>query len=115
MKRLFPALLTLALAACATPPAKPRESISMTAIPPTYFDRLSGKTEDTIVYLTPHGDIEKGFSMTEVMNVLGNPSRIITGQQNETWIYNFEGRKRIVVYFLRNKVHEVTDTPKPVD
>ncbi len=61
------------------------------------------------VFSTFFGDIEKGASMADVMEVLGNPSNIHISAENENheiWYY-LSPEETATVYFLNKKVLKV--------
>lgn len=75
---------------------------------PSFFEKIKGIKSKPSVFSTPYGDIEKGASMPEVMNVFGNPRVISFRKEFEVWDYRFNGDKKISVYFLNRKVRNIT-------
>ena len=63
--------------------------------------------KETVTFPTPFGEIEKGYSMVEVMGVLGNPDHVTSSERKEVWSYYFENNQRIFVYFKADKVTRV--------
>jgi outer membrane protein assembly factor BamE (lipoprotein component of BamABCDE complex) len=59
-------------------------------------------------FSTFFGDIEKGYSMADVMEVLGNPNDIYISptDNSELWYYD-STEETVVVYFLSKKVLKV--------
>jgi prepilin-type processing-associated H-X9-DG protein len=60
-----------------------------------------------VTFKVPQGEIEKGSSMSEVMDLLGNPQHIKSYNKTEEWSYQLEGDKRVNVLFLDGQVVEV--------
>jgi len=59
------------------------------------------------IFSTPFGEIQTGYSMSEVMNILGNPHHILSGKETETWYYYLGKDKVFFVDFVNNKVIDV--------
>ena len=61
------------------------------------------KTYKPPTFSTYYGDIEKGFSMAEVMGVLGNPTDIYVIPQDNSEIWYFDLIEETVFVLFRNK------------
>ena len=73
-----------------------------------------GHTQPKITtFETPYGEIQKGSSMVEVMHVLGNPTKIFTTGDGETWYYYYSDNKRVFVYFTGREVTDVKSSEDP--
>ena len=107
MKILVILTAVLFISACASVPQRPTKGVEIRNIEPTYFEKMNGKTDDTIVFATRYGEIAKEASMPEVMGTWGNPSHINIEGAFEVWRYDFEPGKTMFVYFLNNKVQDI--------
>jgi len=90
------------------------EGVERKTKPLTFMDKIKGKTKGDVIFATAYGEIEKGASMPEVMNLLGNPYHINFYQNTETWCYSFGNNKKLFVHFVNGSVVDVKEKEKDI-
>ena len=102
------------LSACAVVNPKPEFGVEERTISPTWYEKMQGYTKESTVFSTAYGDIVKGASMSDVMQLLGNPQDIVTSGGTETWRYYFGPYDNLSVSFINKKVETVLSQDPPV-
>ncbi|MFH1504037.1 MAG: hypothetical protein ABIH08_01410 [Candidatus Omnitrophota bacterium] len=80
---------------------------------PTFLEKFQGKADKPTIICTPYGDIEKGSTVTTVMDIWGTPDYIFSKGKNEVWSYYFEEDECLFVHFFDGKVREIKDEEGP--
>lgn len=69
--------------------------------------------ENQTVFSTPFGQITKGDSMKQVVQVLGKPEKVSHYKRKEVWQYNSTKAGKISVYFEKGNVVDIQSLDRP--
>lgn len=61
-----------------------------------------------IDFVTPYGNIQKGYTLAQVEQILGDPTYAKASKDVDIWYYYFSEDSRLFVYFKDGKVMDVS-------
>jgi len=70
-------------------------------------------SQEGVSFWTPSGNINEGYSMAEVVAILGHPQQVDTRGRFELWEYNFNKQKKLYVVFEKGALYWVKFEQEP--